>query len=172
MSSAADPPCVRPAPAEPEAEVELWWGGYSGWTMVPDFAVCAFLTAVMISVAWYMYSEEGVNGDRARYSVYGLAAAIWFMQLYRWARRLATLNYRLTTRRVYHCRGLGVDRVLAFPLEEVVHVKVEQTHLQRHLGVGLVRVRTNAAAMELTGVREPHRIAALIDRQVKRACGV
>lgn len=171
MSSAADQPRVRPGPAEPEAEVELWWGGYSGWAMVPDFAVCAFLTAAMISVAWYLYSEEGVPGDRARYIVYGLAAAIWFMQLYRWVRRLATLNYRLTTRRLFHCRGLGVDRVAALALADVVRVKVAQTHLQRHLGVGQVRVETACEAIELTGVRESHRIAALIERQVKRARG-
>jgi hypothetical protein len=167
MSSAADQPCVRPE----AAEVEIWWGGYSGWTMVPDFAACAFLNAVMISIAWYLYSEEGVNGDRARFSVYGLAAAIWFMQVYRWVRRLATLNYRLTTRCLYHCRGLGVEHVVALPLADVMHVKVGQTHVQRHLGVGLVRVASKTVALELTGVREPHRIAALIERQVKHAHG-
>jgi membrane protein YdbS with pleckstrin-like domain len=169
--SSADKPCIRPAPVEPEAEVELWWGGYSGWTMVPDFAVCAFLTAAMISGAWYLHREEDVPADRARYLVYGLAAAIWFMQLYRWARRTATLNYRLTTRRLFQCRGLGVNRVQVFALTDITHVKVEQTHLQRHLGVGRVQVATPAATMELTGVREPHRIAALIERQVKRARG-
>jgi len=171
MSSAADQPRIRPAPAEPEAEVELWWDGYSGWTMVPDFAVCAFLTAVMISVAWYLHSEENVPADRARYIVYGLAAAIWFMQLYRWARRLATLNYRLTTRRLFHCRGLGVNRVQALALADITLVRVEQSHLQRHLGVGQVQVKTATAALDLIGVREPHRIAALIERQVQRARG-
>jgi uncharacterized membrane protein YdbT with pleckstrin-like domain len=169
MSSAADQPLIRPGPAEPETEVELWWGGYSGWTMLPDFAVCAFLTAALISAAWYLYSEENVPGDRARYTVYALAAAVWFMQIYRWARRMATLNYRLTTRRLYHCRGLGVDRVAIIALSDVSRVQVVQTHLQRHLGVGQVRIETTNEAIELSGVREPHRIAALIERQVKRA---
>jgi membrane protein YdbS with pleckstrin-like domain len=167
MSSAADKPRVRPGPAEPEAEVELWWGGYSGWTMAPNFAVCAFLTAALIGGAWYLYSEEDVPGDRARYSVYALAAAIWFVQLYRWARRMATLNYRLTTRRLYHCRGLGVERVVVVDLAEVRVVQVAQTSLQRRLDVGQVRAETASTAIELTGVREPHRIAALMERQVQ-----
>jgi hypothetical protein len=167
MSAAADPHRFRPAPAEPEGEVELWWGGYSGWTMVPDFAVCTFLTAVMIGVACYLYSEENVPGYRARYIVYGLAFAIWFMQVYRWARRTAVLNYRLTTRRLFHCRGLGVERVSAIALPDVVRVGVVQTHVQRHIGVGLVRVETAKETIDLAGVREPHRVAALIERQVK-----
>jgi len=111
MSSTADPPQARSALPEPEGEVELWWGGYSGWTMLPGFAVCAFLTAGMISVAWYLYSEENVPGDRARHVVYGLAFVVWCVQLLILAHRTATLNYRLTTRRLFRFRGLGVKPV-------------------------------------------------------------
>jgi hypothetical protein len=48
---------------------------------------------------------------------------------------------------------------------------VVQTPLERHLGVGRVRVDSAKEGIELTGVREPHRIAALIERQVKRLRG-
>jgi hypothetical protein len=168
--------------AQPEGEVELWWGGYSGWTMLPEFAVCAFLTAGMIGAAFYLHEEENLPGNVARYAVYILTLALWCMVLFRWGWRMATLNYRLTTRRLFRCRGLGVNRVDAVPLTEISRVWAEQTTMERRLGVGRVLVEhdesgrvsagsapsADGSPLQLTGVREPHRIAALIERQIKQ----
>src|SRR5262245_53424435 len=60
-----------PAAGVPE-EVEVWWGSYSGWTMMPSCVVCMLLTAVLAWTAWYLIPPRLV-----RLAIFGMAGAVW-----------------------------------------------------------------------------------------------
>lgn len=152
----------------PADEVELWWGGYSGWAMLPLFFVCACVTAAMIGSAWYLYSEENVPGDRARYAVYLLALALWSMVIAVGLYRMVSWNYRLTTRRLFLIRGINPRTAAVTPLGDIQCILVSQTPVERRLNIGSVRVQASRLEMDLPGVRDPHHVAGLIEKQVKR----
>ena len=169
---AADgPPGTRPEPpaapprAHVEDEVEVWWGSYSGWAMLPSFAVCLVLTAVAAWVVW-----QFVPRHLMRAAVLVAGAAIWGVQLYRVGSRVFGRNYRLTTRRLLVMRGVRRMRVKAVDLARVRGVTVERTGLERMAGVGRVLIEADGEPkpVVLAAVRNPVSAADTI-REAARA---
>src|SRR5947209_7299648 len=81
---ALGPPALTPvapptpgsgASAQPGEEVELWWGSYSGWTMMPSFVVCLLLTGLIGWAAWYFVPEGW-----AQLSALVAASVVWLVQ--------------------------------------------------------------------------------------------
>jgi membrane protein YdbS with pleckstrin-like domain len=155
------------APASPVEEVELWWGAYSGWTMVPSFTVCGFLTGGIVWAAWYWMPPGWVKP-----TALGAAGAVWLMQLARWGYRVLGYNYRLTNCHLWLAHGIRRRAVSVVGLIGVEKVTVERTWLERQLGVGRVRlVPTVGGPLVLEGVPQPREVADLIRAAVKTAHG-
>jgi hypothetical protein len=162
---------VLPSATTRGEETDLWWGSYSGWTMLPSFVLCALITGVAAVGMYLLASDYGHGPALARHEFYAAAAVLWLWQLLRWARRAVGLTYRLTTQRLFGPEGFLYPRGPVVALSEVTAVLIEQSRMERWLDVGQLRVLTREGAQVLlAGVREPHRIAALIGRCAERAC--
>ncbi len=150
--------------AEDSQEVDLWWGGPSGWSMAPSFAVCVVLTLAIIGAAIFIYCEGMVGEALARYEVYLLAGTVWLIQLTRWGYRVTCYGYRLTTRRLFVSRGFWFPPDIAIDVGDLREVRVRQTPVERWLGVGRIHMSAKAPShVILEGVSEPRRIAGLIE---------
>jgi hypothetical protein len=161
---AAASPAALPGQGE---EVDLWWGSYSGWTMLPSFAVCTLLSGIIVVAVWQVLPREYV-----RTTILSLWLVVWSVQLVRWGRRIFGWNYRLTTRRLFQDRGIRVTRFLQVDLTEVAQVAVRSQGLERWLGIGQLHVtfeKVSFSPMILEGVRDPSRVAELIRRAVHAA---
>jgi membrane protein YdbS with pleckstrin-like domain len=135
--------------------------------MLPSFLVCGLLTLAIMAWAFGMLPSH-----LARYVVYGLVGAVWLVQLARWGYRVAAINYRLTTHRLVADRGFFSPTVRQIELARVATVRVDAGPWERWVGVGRVQVvpeNGQQAPVVLEGVREPERLAVLIEGCVKRA---
>jgi hypothetical protein len=170
-ASSAQPATDASSTAEAKAaalpeEVEVWWGVYSGWTMMRSFAVCVLLTGLIGWASWYYVPEGWV-----KITVVGTSSIVWLVQMTRWARHVFGNNYRLTTRHLWVLYGVRQTALVAVELARVKLVTVEQTWLERRLGVGSISVvpEEGGAALVLRGVRQPFHAADLIRTTVKAA---
>ncbi|MBY0524904.1 MAG: PH domain-containing protein [Gemmataceae bacterium] len=152
---------------EPEQEVDVWWGGYSPWAMLPNFVVCGVLTIAACLGVYAWADDWGLSDDMARYLLYAVASLLVGSQVLHCGYRTTVLTYRLTTHRLF-C-GLGLLRAAAPPIAvaDIRSVRVQQTALERRLGVGRLRIHTGKKDMVLFGVWDTERIAALIERLVE-----
>src|SRR5262249_42686499 len=100
-------------------EVDVWWGSYAGRAMLPSFAVCTVLTALISFVTHWWVHERGW----LQLNFFGLAGAVWLVQLTRWGRRFFTWNYRLTTRWLYVDRGHWPLKAQRFEVRNVARVE-------------------------------------------------
>ncbi len=170
------PAGTGPAPVPPGGaradsateEVELWWGSYSGWTMVPSFAVCLVLTGLIAWAAWQLMPQH-----LWRATTVGAAGVVWAVQLLRFGARVFGCNYRLTTRRLLLAHGVRRMQVAVVELARVRRVTVDRRGLEAAVGVGrvLVQVEGEARPRALEGVRNPQSTADLIRAAVKTARG-
>jgi hypothetical protein len=154
-----------PAAAERLEEVDLWWGAYATRTMLPSFIVSGLLSSAVAGLAWYLVAVRGLDRLDMRYSAYAIIAAIWAQQLLRWAYRIATFNYRLTTRRLLIERNFVRSGRAEIALEDVDDVVVTQAAWEARLGIGTLRMvcaRCNPPSFVLDGVKDPQRIASQI----------
>jgi hypothetical protein len=170
-------PAAPPAPAEardraaadpalPE-EVDVWWGSYSGRTMMPSLLVCLLLTGAIAWASWYYLPARLV-----RLTIFGLVGAVWLAQTVRWAYRIFGFNYRLTTRRLFRDRGFLYTDAAQAELTGIAQVVVESTWYERLVGVGDVRVLLedrNRPPLVLEGVRDPEHVANQVQALVKQA---
>jgi hypothetical protein len=124
----------------PDEEVDVWWGGYSGWAMLPSFLVCGLLTLAALSGAYLLWSDYGQHPAVVRFEFYVVAGLLWLVQLLRWAHPVVGLTYRLTTRRLFCGEGFLYPRLAPVELADIGAVLVEQTSVERWLGIGRVRV--------------------------------
>src|SRR5690349_7852196 len=71
--------CAIPNPLlqEPTQEVDLWWGSYSGWTMLPSFAVCIVLTALIFWVVTRFLPHR----ELVQLTILGASGSVWLVQL-------------------------------------------------------------------------------------------
>lgn len=148
---------------DPE-EVEVWWGGYSGRSMVVDFLVCLLLTGGVIAGAYAFHAKTPWR------VVYWATGPIWFIVLCWWGYRMAAYSYRLTTRRLFHGRGFHRAPAVA-DLTSIVEVRMERSTVERWLRIGRLRVLRGPAGppLVLDGVLHPEHVAHLIVRQIKEA---
>ena len=151
-------------------EVDIWWGGYAGRTMLPSFVGCVLLTALIALIGWRLY-VLGYSPGLVRYSCYGLAGTLWLIQLGLWLHRSIAITYRLTTRRFYRDQGFSRARFDAIELAAIADIEVKQDQLERWLGVGRVRlhVPTNGRRpLVLWGVSDPARLVKELRRAQRR----
>src|SRR5262249_18036174 len=131
-------------PNEPQQETDLWWGSYSGWTMLPSFALSLVWAGLRISLAWWLVPAGWVRG-----TITLSLLVIWGVQLGRWSYRIFGYNYRLTTHWVYRARGFRRSQASRMALAEIGSVQVMLAWPQRTLGIGQIVLRAD------TGAREP-----------------
>jgi hypothetical protein len=137
--------------------------------MIPSFVVCGLLTALLLALAWQLGAWRGMNV--VRWVAEGLAIALWLSQIGRWVYRTLAVNYRLTTRHLFYERDFSHPGRPGVALARITHVFVEQTRVERWLGVGRIAVSVAGTAppLLLEGVRRPQRVAKLIREQASRA---
>jgi hypothetical protein len=181
-SAASDPPNEPPATAEAprppaydadpdeDQEADVWWGSYAGRAMLPSFLVCGLLTVAFALGAWYIANAFPTLPYPPRYLAYVLAALVWLVQVLRWGYRTVTINYRLTTRRLFRDQGFRKPS-RAVELSRVKAVAVEQARpLERLLGIGRLRIDAeDTHTLVLQGVHEPQTVAALVRGAAARA---
>lgn len=177
----SDPPALQPAdstdatvevtgkPAASDQEMDIWWGGYAGRTMLPSFFICALLTAGFIWLAWLLGKIYDLDPDHARHLYYGMTGLVWLVQLMRWGYRLACFQYRLTSRRLFWSQGKLYPRVPPVDLALVEEVTLDQSFIEHLLRVGRIRltVEDRPHRIILSGVARPERIVRLIEKQVE-----
>lgn len=156
-----------PAGEKPD-EVDVWWGSYSGWSMLPSFVICGLLTLGMLAGSYFIWTDLGQEADKTRYEFYLAAGLLWLIQLVRWVHPVIGLTYRLTTRRLFRGEGFLYPRLPPAELTDIGAVLVEQSVVEYWLGIGRIRVVASTPLL-LPGVRDPHRVAALIGRCAERA---
>jgi membrane protein YdbS with pleckstrin-like domain len=157
------------SPAPVDHEVDVWWGSYSGWTLLPSFLACIVATAIVTWLSWALLPHELVQ-----LTILGLGGAVWCVQLARWGLRFFGFNYRLTTRRVFADHGFIHPARDRADLGHVADVRVERTFLDRlsHVGHIQIHFKKNARPpMILEGVRQPKLVAELIQETVRRLEG-
>ena len=172
-----DPSPSKPLPAEPSQpyppvslnlpeeqetggdetqEVDIWWGAYAGRTMWPSFVVCALLTLAIGVAAFGWWQLNPKHPHLVRYTGYWLAGMIWSAQLLRWGYRTLSINYRLTSRRLFRDRGFHNPAAGRVDLSNVAAVEVERggyfERLARRPGACAVQPR-NASPGSGRGLR-------------------
>lgn len=154
---------------DPAQEIELWWGGYAGRTMLPAFVGCALLSAAVVLLAQLLWREENVPGALSfRLAMYFIVL-VWAVVLTRWAYLTASVAYRLTNRRLLRERGFSHPALAPIELAHVRAVRVEQRGWERWGRVGQVLVETlDGAVHVLVGVHDPQHVAEAIGHQVRR----
>lgn len=150
-----------------DQETDLWWGSYSGWTMLPSFLGCLVVTVV---IGWLV--GKLVPRDLQQLAFLGSGGALWLFQFTRWGLRFFGINYRLTTRRLFRDKGyLHQDR-LQVELKSVAEVRVMRNGFERLTGIGRLFLHftdPSRPPVILDSVRQPHAIAELIRRAVHQA---
>jgi hypothetical protein len=163
-----EPRRAPPSEAEEVEEVDLWWGGYAGRTVVPEFVLAGLLTVALVGLAWYSGAWKGA--DRLRSLMPILLGGFWLFQVARWLYRVLTANYRLTTRRLLCECGFGHPARPGIELNQVSQIVVERRLFERLAGVGRLRIVVQDGAVPpliLEGVPDPEQVAMLIRRQVQ-----
>jgi Bacterial PH domain len=147
------------ARADPDEEVDVWWGAYCGWTTMPSMVVCVVLTGLIALGVW-----TWVPRGYMQLAFVGLGGALWLAQGLRWAARVFGITYRLTSRRLYVDRGVRHRRMLNVELHEIAQVGVRRSPVEKFLRVGRVVVHFEDARppLVLEGVRSPDWVASLI----------
>jgi hypothetical protein len=169
-SVSAPPATDRLVPPGTDQETDVWWGAWSGWTMLPSVVVSVVLTGVIVWWAWTHVDRRFVQ-----LTVWALAGSVWLVQLARWSWHWFGHNYRLTTRRLIVWRGHFRRVHLMAPLTELEHVRVEEYAHTRWTGVGRIIVALEVGGdprgdeVELEGVRNPHEVVELIRAMSLRA---
>lgn len=150
----------RPRPHENGSEeVDVWWGGYSSWAMLPSWLVCVLLTMVIVVLSRLLLARS-----EALITVLGLTGALWLGQLTRWLYRLFSFNYRLTNRRLYVSRGFLYPGLLRINLTQVRSVAVRRSNASYLTGVGDIVLEVEGQpAVTLQGVFDPRTVARVVE---------
>jgi hypothetical protein len=153
-----------------DQETDVWWGSWSGWTMLPSLIVSVVLTGIIVWWAWTHVDRRFVQ-----LTIWALAGLVWLVQLACWSWHWFGHNYRLTTRRLIVWRGHLRRFYLMAPLSQLEHVRVEEYVHSRWTKVGRIVVALHASGephrdeVELNGVRNPHEVVELIRAMSLRA---
>jgi hypothetical protein len=163
---------IQPAEASKEAtqpfqETDAWWGAYSGWTMLPSMLLCLGLTAFIAWASWRL-----VERGWLQLSVFTVAGALWLAQAFRWCYRVFGYNYRLTTRRLFHSKGILYQETLEVPLETVRDVAMRRQPQGLVADTGNVSLTLDDAGQTkviLEGVTRPRQVADLVRALAQKA---
>lgn len=151
---------------EPVQELDVWWGSYSGWTMLPSLALCIGLTALLAWGAWQLLDKGWV-----RFTIMALASTLWLLQAMRWCYCVFGYNYRFTTHRLFQTRGLFRPDV-EISLARVTKVAVRRGPHDVLAGVGDLLITLDGATrpqVMLDGVARPLQVAEHLRQVCARA---
>ena len=143
----------------PEPEHDLWNGTYSAKAMYGKFVAGVLITVAGIVLAVLVPPFGWIA---AAIAIPLMWAALLLTLLFR---RLG-IEYRLTTQRFLHKRGLlrrVSDQILLVDVDDVTY---EQGFIERMLNVGTITIHSNDASdpkLRLAPVDDVQRIADLID---------
>jgi membrane protein YdbS with pleckstrin-like domain len=153
---------VGPAPPS-EDEVEVWWGSYSPRAMLPLVVICLTASVALVLLLVFM-TNWGLRPSVARWTGYVVLGGLWLALALWCGYRMVGYSYRVTTRRLFYDRGFLHGRVPIVELARVVSVTVQQTAVERWLGIGRVVVmeKDNPAPLVLESVRRPEKMAAKV----------
>jgi len=149
-------------------EVDVWWGSYAGRAMVPSFVLCVVFTVLLYFTTRFWVPQRGW----LQLTFTALATLLWLGQLVRFARRLFTYNYRMTSRFLYvdRCmRPLIAERIA---LHCIARVAIRTNWFQRRMGIGDLIVWADVPSktpMVLLAVPAPQVIAEAIRTAAKKA---
>ena len=145
-------------------ETDVWWGAYSGWTLLPSLLVCIVLTGAIV---WG--TRTLVERRHVQLTFWALTGAVWLVQTYRWSWRVFSINYRLTTRRLLIEHGHWRGQRWSIDLREVVSVEVKCNALGTWTSIGNVLVRTaQGESLTLQSVHAPDEVAARLREASQR----
>jgi len=137
-------------------ETDVWWGAYSGLTLLPSMLVCVLLTGLII---WG--TRNFVERRHVQWTFWVLTGAVWLVQSYRWSWRVFGINYRLTTRRLLIDHGHWRSKRWSIDLHDLAAVDVKRGFLSKWTGVGQVVIRTvKDERVTLESVSRPEGLAA------------
>ncbi len=154
-----------------DQETDVWYGGYSSRALLPSFVFCCLAsagTAVWLATSWQAMPPR--ESGLVLLAAAGVLGALWLFQIIRWLYRLIALHVRLTTRRLFHHRGLTYPCWKVVCLRAVGGVEVRATWIERVLGVGRVCLFGDDPARPLAvlqGIAAPARLAERIRQQLR-----
>jgi hypothetical protein len=152
------------------SQPDLSWRGFSGWAMLPSFALCIVLSAVLLTGGWYIDEMRGLGERFGWWVFFQITVAIWIVQLLRWLYRGASYVYRLTPKFLYVDRGFLYSPIPAIDLAKVMKVSWGSGFFGRVLGVGWVVVEAaEREPIALTGLLRPAAFAEEIEAVVAKA---
>ncbi len=155
--------------ADASQETDVWWGAYSGWSLLPSLCVCIVLTGAIV---WG--TRTFVERRHVQWTFWALTSAVWLVQTYRWSWRVFGINYRLTTRRLLIDQGHWRPRRWSIELQNVARVDVQRNLLSPLTGVGQIMVRTlQGEPLLLESIHAPEEVAARLReacQPVQRGC--
>jgi hypothetical protein len=168
MPPAADD-TSKDSPAGPEQEVDMWWGSYSIRALFPGLVLCGLLTVIIGVAAGYAWRVAFIPADAVRYTAYGLVALLWAVQLCRSAYLVLTKTYRLTNFRLYLEKTFRRSPFRRIDLAQITDVRVEQSSLERRLGIGRIRIWGEGLRkpISLQGIYQPGTLAIELRRLAK-----
>jgi membrane protein YdbS with pleckstrin-like domain len=151
-------------------ETDVWWGSYSGRTILPGFLLCLLLTVLLLILDWYLATWWS-RSDLISSTLLSLIGTLWLFQGTRWLYRMIAVNYRLTSRRLLYTRGFKLPDCRTVDLADVTDVWVVRGPMERLLGVGRIYVgarEEKSSPLVLEGVSAPDRVARLIRRRARQ----
>jgi membrane protein YdbS with pleckstrin-like domain len=144
----------------PEPEQELWHGSYSSKAAYGGWLLALALTLAGIALAVL------VPNPAAWMAAVVIVPVIWLAQLVTVFYRRLSVDYRLTSQRFLHKRGLlrrVSDQILLVDIDDVQYV---QGLMDRAFNVGTITITSNDASdptLRLIGIEDVERITNLID---------
>jgi hypothetical protein len=159
---------ARPPDPDDPQETDLWLGSYHPLTMVPAFLTSGLLTAGIALAAWLNWNDDLGTAALVWHLALAATAAVWLDKLFRFAWRCLSINYRLTTRRLYRDRGFRNPADGVLDLADIIRVDVERDAWSRWIGIGAIVVQGISSTLRLEGVRDPDAPAELIQRHARR----
>jgi uncharacterized membrane protein YdbT with pleckstrin-like domain len=156
-----------------DPEHPLWEGSFSKLAMLGSWIGGAVVTLAVIIYGF----AAGVSGRTWLFMLTALAV-LWIVLLLRLIYMQLSVNYRLTSQRFVHERGLlwrQQDRIETIDIDDVT---VAQGPVQRMLGIGTVRITSSDRSTPefvLAGIEDVRQVAAMIDearRNERRKRGV
>ncbi len=151
----------NPEVMERSQEVDVWWGSYSGWTMVPSFLGCILLTGM---IAWFGFTFVR---EKAQRTILLASAVVWLVQGGRWAWRFFGISYRLTNRRLFIDNGFFRPVRQQVEMSAISKVRPEKNCLDRLVGVAHIYLEyadPTQKSVVLEGVRNPEEVKKLLEK--------
>jgi len=151
-------PSVSGGSREPEPEVNLWSGGFSGKAMLGSWLLGGIVSILLIVASLLM--PAGLP------AFIGIMVLIWLALAIVLAYRKMSIHYEVTTQRFNHQSGILTrtsDRIEMIDIDDVTFT---QGIVERMFNVGTIKLTSSDRThpvLQLLGISDLKRVADLID---------